>query len=60
VKNFKLYLQYGLDSKEFVISADDICEWLEFVKGSHLKRFLTKYFLENTDYSVEPLLPNSG
>jgi hypothetical protein len=60
VNNFKLYLQYGLDNKEFVISIDDVCEWLEFSRKSHLKRLLIKYFIENTDYSVENLLPIDG
>lgn len=56
VKNFKLYLQYGLDNKEFVISGDEICEWLDFTKKINFKRLLQKHFILDTDYSVEFLL----
>lgn len=56
VKNFKLYLQYGLDNKEFVISGDEICEWLDFTQKIHFKRLLKKHFIIDTDYSVEILL----
>jgi phage anti-repressor protein len=60
VKNFKLYLQYGLDNKAFVISADDICEWLEFTQKTHLKRLIKKHFVIDADYSVEILLSTNG
>jgi phage anti-repressor protein len=59
VSNFKLYLQYGLDNREFVISADDVCEWLEFARKGNLKRLLEKHFIQDTDYTIEkPLLTN--
>jgi hypothetical protein len=50
INNFKLYLQYGNDDSAFVISLDDVWEWIGFSEKSTAKRLLTKKFIENKDF----------
>ena len=48
ISSFYLYLNYNKD--EFVISLDDIWEWLGFNKKDAAKRLLENSFKENIDY----------
>lgn len=50
VQSFKMYLEHGDDDTKFVVSLDDIWEWLGFTRVNDLKRVLTKHFQENLHY----------
>jgi hypothetical protein len=52
INNFKLYLQYGNDNTKFVISLDDIWQWIGFSNKGNAKTLLTKKFIENKDYKI--------
>lgn len=49
ISSFYLYLNYKKD--DFVVSLDDIWEWLGFSQKKRLKELLLKHFTENIDYS---------
>jgi phage anti-repressor protein len=49
ISSFYLYLNYNKD--DFVISLDNIWEWLGFNQKEAIKRVLVKNFIENKDYS---------
>jgi hypothetical protein len=52
VKSFKAYLEYGNDDTAFVISLDDVWEWVGFSKKDKAKDLLIKHFDENIHYSM--------
>ena len=52
VQSFKMYLEYGDDDTKFVISLDDIWQWLGFSRIDPCKRLLIKNFIENRDFII--------
>lgn len=52
ITNFYCYLNYDKD-KDYIISIDDIWEWLEFYKKANCKKLLLKCFQENKDYIIK-------
>ena len=52
VKSFEAYVQYGDDDKAFVISMDDIWQWMGFTAKSSCKRLLISHFTEDVDYQL--------
>ena len=54
ISSFYLYLNYN--KEDFIISLDDIWQWLGFNQKEAIKRVLEKNFTENIDYKC--FLPN--
>jgi hypothetical protein len=52
INSFKIYLEHGDDDNSFIISLDDIWEWVGFSRKDHAKTLLTKNFIENKDYKI--------
>jgi len=50
MKSYKLFLQYGSNSQEFVINFDIVWNWVGFTKIGNAKTLLTKNFIEHKDY----------
>lgn len=50
VQSFKAYLEYGTDETKFVISLDDVWQWLGFSRIDPCKRLLVNNFEENIHY----------
>lgn len=50
VQSFRMYLEHGDDDTKFVISLDDIWEWLGYKKIQDVRNLLIKHFSENTHY----------
>jgi phage anti-repressor protein len=50
MKSYKLFLQYGSNSKEFVINFDIVWNWVGFTKIGNAKTLLIKNFIEHKDY----------
>jgi hypothetical protein len=61
VKHFQTYLKYSTDLTKFIVSFDEVFEWLGFTRKDSAKKLLIKRFEENTDYVIQNLLrPESG
>ena len=50
MKSYKLFLQYGSNSKEFVINFDIVWNWVGYTRANDAKKLLMKYFTEHNDY----------
>jgi hypothetical protein len=53
INSFKIYLEHGDDDTKFIISLDDVWEWVGFTRKDNAKTLLTKNFIENKDYIIE-------
>ena len=51
-QSYKLYLQYGSNSKEFVINFDIVWNWVGYTRAYDAKKILIKYFTEHNDYKI--------
>jgi hypothetical protein len=56
MKSYKLFLQYGSNSKEFVINFDIVWNWVGFTTIGNAKRLLEKFFNNNIDYKKTAFL----
>jgi hypothetical protein len=52
INSFKIYLEHGDDDNSFIISLDDIWEWVGFTEKGTAKRLLVNKFIENKDYKI--------
>lgn len=50
IKSFKPYLEYNNDETAFVISFNDVWEWIAFSHKDNVRNLLIRNFLENIDY----------
>lgn len=50
VNSFKMYLEHGDDDTKFIISLDDIWQWLGYKKIQDVRLLLIKHFVENSHY----------
>jgi hypothetical protein len=61
INNFKNYLEYGNDDTKFIISLDNVWEWVGFSRKGHAKTLLIKKFIENKDFIyIRPSAPAEG
>jgi hypothetical protein len=52
INNFKNYLEYGNDDTKFIISLDNVWEWIGFNTKGNAKRLLINKFTENINYII--------
>jgi hypothetical protein len=50
INSFKIYLEHGDDDTKFIISLDDVWQWVGFSEKGTAKRLLVNKFIENKDY----------
>ena len=60
INSFKIYLKYGNDDKQFIISLDDIWQWMGYYEKSKAKRLLISKFEENKDYIIHSPVRANG
>jgi phage anti-repressor protein len=59
LSHFNMYLEHGNDSTKHVVDFDHVWEWMGFSRKDSAKRTLQKFFVVDTEFSIEILLrPN--